>query len=135
MTKDISEWEIINFAEYFIAMYEDLTVKPFNGQINGLLNDIDILYRWNEGKRNHHQVVKDYINLFFERCKSDPKLSPNSALLANSKNCEILDSMYMLREKRKNIEQPSHSPNDNPSSTYNRKLSSKEMLDRMLGGS
>ncbi|KAB2425451.1 MULTISPECIES: hypothetical protein [Bacillus cereus group] len=99
LTKDTSEWELINFAEYFIFMYEDFTGKSFNRPFCDLVNDIDTVYRWNGGKLNQHEVVKEYINLFFIRCKNDSKLSPNSALFANRKNCKILDGMYEFKKK------------------------------------
>lgn len=134
LKKNISDWEIINFAEYFIMKYINFTGKPFNGLMNDLTDHVETVYRWNEGKRNHHEVVKDYISLFFERCKSEPKLVPNSSLFANRKNCEILDGMYEFKKKKQN-KQSAHIPKEHSYYTEHRTVSSTEMLEKMLGGS
>ncbi|PFP17752.1 hypothetical protein COJ92_16030 [Priestia megaterium] len=102
LNKDILDWEINNFAEYFIFQHQQITRRIYTGVAAELYNDIEFVYKWNEGKVNHNRVLKDYIDLFFKRCKDNPKLTPNSALFANKKNCEILDHMYEIRSRKKN---------------------------------
>ncbi|MGG0480448.1 hypothetical protein ABE039_20770 [Priestia megaterium] len=107
LRKEISDWDISNFSEYFIAQYQQVIGKTYVGPMDALYNHLEFVYEWNEGKINHNQIVKDYIDLFFKRCTVNPNLTPTPALLGNRKNCEILDSMYEVRlnsKKRKYVE-------------------------------
>ncbi|MEG8975255.1 hypothetical protein U8Y98_00775 [Priestia megaterium] len=133
LSKNILSWNISNFVEYYSFKYQELTGTSFGGLPSDLNENVEYVYYWNAGKVNHHEIVKEYIDLFFQRCKENPKLTPNPNLFGNKMNCEIIDSMYKKTIKKHCSKKLSHSSNrEHKYKIEPLSISADELLEKML---